>query len=387
MKDLNVYFIAGKHPHYETQVKNPPSGVKYINWFGGPQLSDFDTMKVYSNNFDLIRKAAIGTFNFFKLPAIYYVIRRCDLIHSNSLLILNNKPWVVEAEHAASFLGLQKERLTDKNITKKVEKILSKDSCRRILPMSEISKKTIEYFYDTSKFKNKIEVLYPSIAPVPQVGSNKKNNRIRLLFVSNSFFDKGGKEVVEAFINLQKKYDVELLLKSGVPRGHPHKDTFEEFKKKYENHPNLTFDTNIYPRNKLLSEIYLKSDIFVYPTFGDMFGGFVLLEAMSAGLPCIGPRQGAVPEVIEDMKTGLLFESVLKDFDISYMLKHSYDHSKQKFPKIVERLEEKISSLIENDALRRTMIKNARAEILSGKFSITNRNKKIKNIYEESLKN
>ena len=387
MKDLNVYLIAGKHPHYESQVKNPPRGVQYINWFGGPQQSDFDTMKVYSKNFNLIRRTALSTFKFFKLPAIYYVIRSCDLIHSNSLLILNNKPWVIEAEHAASFLGLQKERLTDKNITKKVEKILSRDSCKRILPMSEISKKTIEHFYDTSKFKSKIQVLYPSIAPAPKIESKRNSDRIRLSYVSNSFFDKGGKEVVEAFINLQKKYDIELLLKSDVSRGHIHRCTFDEFVKKYKNHPNLTFDTNIYTRDKLFSEIYLKSDIFVYPTFGDMFGGFVLLEAMSAGLPCIGPRQGAVPEVIEDMKTGLLFEPVLKDFDISYMLKHTYDNSKQKFPKIVERLEEKISFLIENDDIRRAMTKNAKMEIASGKFSIATRNNIIKNIYEESLKN
>ncbi len=52
-------------------------------------------------------------------------------------------------------------------------------------------------------------------------------------------------------------------------------------------------------------EILNGSDLLVLPSHWEGFG-LVLLEAMNAGLPVVGTRRGAIPEVVRDGETGLL---------------------------------------------------------------------------------
>lgn len=57
--------------------------------------------------------------------------------------------------------------------------------------------------------------------------------------------------------------------------------------------------------NQDLKKLYLSSDLFVMPSFGEGFG-IVFLEAMSYGIPCIGGNYGGTPEVIRDGIDGFL---------------------------------------------------------------------------------
>ena len=52
-------------------------------------------------------------------------------------------------------------------------------------------------------------------------------------------------------------------------------------------------------------DLWRQADLFVMPTRSEAFG-MVYQEAAAAGLPAIGSRINAVPEIIEDKITGLL---------------------------------------------------------------------------------
>jgi glycosyltransferase involved in cell wall biosynthesis len=54
-----------------------------------------------------------------------------------------------------------------------------------------------------------------------------------------------------------------------------------------------------------IPQLMEKADVLVHPARWEGFG-LVLLEAMSAGLPIVASRAGAIPEVVDDEVTGLL---------------------------------------------------------------------------------
>lgn len=61
-------------------------------------------------------------------------------------------------------------------------------------------------------------------------------------------------------------------------------------------------------RGEELASAYASSDVFVMPSRTETLG-LVVLEAMSSGLPVVGARAGGIPEMIEDGKTGALFDT------------------------------------------------------------------------------
>ncbi|MFA5299569.1 MAG: glycosyltransferase family 4 protein, partial [Lutibacter sp.] len=79
------------------------------------------------------------------------------------------------------------------------------------------------------------------------------------------------------------------------------------------------------------NKYFFNSDIFSFPTYNETFG-LVLLEAMQFSLPVVSTFEGAIPEIVENGKTGFLVKQ-----------------------KDAVALAEKIELLINNEALRQEM--------------------------------
>lgn len=108
-----------------------------------------------------------------------------------------------------------------------------------------------------------------------------------------------------------------------------------------------------------LRVMYVMADIFVFPTITEDEGfGIVALEAMASGTPVIASNIAAIPEVVIDQHTGLLFE-----------------------PNNEKDLAEKIIYLLNNESIREKLGIQAR-KISMNRFSWESSAKKLLEIYD-----
>ncbi len=120
----------------------------------------------------------------------------------------------------------------------------------------------------------------------------------KLLFVGWDFNLKGGPDVLAAFPLVKAKHpDLELVIV-----GPDEAQRAAQGAKGAA--PGIQWIGPERDRQKLLAH-YRQADLFVMPSLRDSYG-FVFLEAMSQGLPCIGADLNGMPEIIADGKTGYI---------------------------------------------------------------------------------
>jgi glycosyltransferase involved in cell wall biosynthesis len=290
-------------------------------------------------------------------------------------------PWIVDVEYANELVGGNEIRV----VRRTVQKCLASKHCKKIIPWSDWAKRTIYHSMNCNSFKEKIETVHLGVRPKNFV-KKKDNGKLRLLFVGSinlsnalNFERKGGVETIEAFLELSKKYDeIELLVRSWIP---------PEIKEKHANNPNIIIlDFPI--REDELTALYASSDICIFPSHLNL--GMAILEAMSYELPVIARAVYDVPEAVKDMKTGILLDPPPSLLYYLWNGAPNYDRNfllgvRKHRPWLVKQIIEKASLLIEDASLRRRLGREARRSIEEGKFSIKNRNWKLKRIFDEAV--
>ena len=118
----------------------------------------------------------------------------------------------------------------------------------------------------------------------------------RFLFVGKDFPRKGGPEVLEAFAAVRARHPEAQLWIVGAP------DAPDEA-------PGVT-NHGVISRadphgDARLTDLYSRATAYVMPSRYEPFG-FVFLEAMSFGLPCIASAACAMPEIVSDGESGLI---------------------------------------------------------------------------------
>jgi len=366
---MKVCLRRGYHHVFDDLVKYPPKNVSYSI----PKMTSSRGQHGIVNT--MKRKGWRFYSNLFKKPNSLKVDCGPDveLIHSNSGFLVDNKiPWVIDLEHAASFVGFESGRL--EGVRDEIQKYLSSDHCKKIMPWTKASEISIRNSLNVRGFSDKIEVVYPAMMPLKI--KKKKGDQMNFLFVGSEFYGKGGKEVLEACSVLRNKYDFKLNMVSDVPK---------EFQKKYRD---FNFVKSNLPRSEIMRKYFSTSNIFILPSYIDTFG-MVFLEAMSAGIPIVTSNNFAIPEIVGG--SGLMVDAKKRTmFDEKMLFKKSWDEFnrgvRQDKPEIVGELVEKISHVMENSSVRKRMSKRGISEVSGGKFSIRERNRKLNRIYEESLR-
>ena len=141
--------------------------------------------------------------------------------------------------------------------------------------------------------KEKVEVIYPYVedfrADFPSENSEKNDGPLKILFVGKDFLGKGGEEAIIAFSELRRKHGERVFLTIISDRRR------EDLKGK------LPLDgvriLPLMPRDQVRRDYFLRSDIFLLPTFYESFG-IVFLEALASGMAIVGTNVYAVPEMV-----------------------------------------------------------------------------------------
>ena len=303
------------------------------------------------------------------------------LTYSYGHPIFRNEPWVVEVEWATQLTGFSAAHL--KRYKGILEKTLASVHCKKIICWSELCRNSVLAGMDCSQFQHKIEDVPHAVA---KKGFTKvhDDNKVRLLFVGSAnipgeFDLKGGKEALEVFRLLSSKYDnLELVVRSDVP---------SSIKREYERMPGLKIMEGTLPQN-LLEQEFLSADILLFPGHHTPF--LVLLDAMSYELPIVTTDAYANGEIVANGVTGFVIPA---SRNVPYFVrKFIPDGRSPRFRKAIKEIDNRMvhdtadrtSILIENPELRRQMGKAGRSEIENGKFSIQNRNEKLKQIFDEA---
>lgn len=145
-----------------------------------------------------------------------------------------------------------------------------------------------------------IQVIETPIEPIPFV--EKPKDQINLIYFSTP--QRGLEILVPVFEELSKKYDnVHLdVFSSFKIYGWDEADkNFEPLYDRIRNHPKMTYH-GFAPQEKL-REALQKAHILAYPNIWKETSCRVLMESMSAGLMCVHPNLGALPDTSGGLTT------------------------------------------------------------------------------------
>jgi len=380
-----IYLDAGFRPNplYRELVSCPPEGYEFITSSSSWQKKVGGMARKRLPFVFLSQLDSAVPFNLVRawLQGFRHIPRDVDLIYSCGLLVFTRKPWIVDQEYVNLLIG------SNLNLFRRfkgvIEKAFASDYCKKVICWSEVAKKVILSNLNCERFQDKLETVYFAIRKKDFIKSYN-GDRIKLLFVGSAnlpgeFEIKGGREAMEAFILLKKRYsNIDLVIRSDIP---------PDIKRQYAGMENVRMIENVLPREMLEHE-YKSADIFILPAHNTPW--MVPLEAMSYELPVVTIDAWGNPEIVEDGKTGLLVKKSEKlryytDNFLPYFGTRDFAQAiKAPDPKVIAELAEKTGILIENAELRRKMGQAGRQEVEKGKFSIETRNEKLRNIFDEA---
>lgn len=365
MKPVKVYlqypWKFPDSPYYKYLVENPPREIDYVN------SKNYGQVITNKRKFWFLTRLKVNIrkwTNKLNLPLANSwktkTNKEFDLIHCAHCLSKNlDKPWVADME---SVWSMWVSGMNTQIGRKRVRKLLLRENCKKIMPWTNHTKTEILKIFP--EIKDKIETVYPVI-PLGRNLPRKLDKKITITFVGRDFRLKGGKIALETMKKIkQANPHWKMIFISSLN---------EEIK---NNNPEIDM-YNLLPHNEI-QDILSKTDIFLYTSLMDTFG-FGILEAMSYGTPTIALKTDLTPAVGEIISPEITGKIIKTECTID-------DQSLDKVKKTAKTLETEILNLVNDKKKLERMSRNCIEEIKNGKFSIKNRNERLRKIYEEALK-
>ena len=376
------------HSAYEGLIRHPPDGYRF-EAESGRESAVIKTASrfalTYSWFLGLNRVVPV-----YLLQAYRNALKRpptgTALTYSIGHLVLRNEPWVLDlpCEHVTNVLGGLQHYNRFGGLARRA---LAADHCRRIIVTIDAGRKAVEATLG-SDLAEKTDVVYWAV-PKKEFSKSFNDNKVKLLFVNSGnipgqFHTKGGKEALEAFFLLRERYpQIEMVVRSDVP---------SSMRKRCEQIDGLRVMDKVMPWEDLERE-FMTADIFLLPAHHTPMMAF--LDAMSYELPVVTTDAWGNGEIVADGKTGLLVrdEAVARHYE--RMLPRCFippagsredrDIVASTNPQMVQELVAKLSLLVEDAELRRKLGRAGRWELEEGRFSLRQRNSRLKCVLDGAI--
>jgi len=141
------------------------------------------------------------------------------------------------------------------------------------------------------------------IARFRKVGQKKNRKEVRFSFIGHLGRHKGVQTIIEALPHIEAKERVKVNI---VGEGEQ-KSELEKIVQKAGVKKSVKFWGKV--NNRSIEKVYAKTDVFILPSIWPENLPVTIAEAMACSLPVIAARMGGIPELVEDGKTGYLFEA------------------------------------------------------------------------------
>lgn len=378
--------VAGKmHSLYRELKEYPPDGYQFA--LGTDRWDKASTQLTRNKSLYSFMNRNIGELLPINLTKSVFerwktIPKVTDLTYSAGHLVFRREPWVVDFEFVTQLAGYRLRHL--KTFKTLIENTLRSDYCKSIICWTEACKNSVVFNLDTKGFEHKIEVV-PLAVRKKTFYKVFNDSKVKFIFLGSSnipgeFELRGGREAVEAFIQLSKLFkNLEFVIRSDVPF---------DIRNRISQHRNIRLIDKVILWKDLEME-FQTSDIFLLPANSSQ--DVAVLDAMSYELPVISTDVWANPEWVEHGITGLIVKKnrKAKHYAWNYIPDWSSPFNRMVYrttdQEVVKELVDKCSILIGDSDLRRKMGKAGRKEIEDGKFSIENRNIKLKKIFDEAI--
>lgn len=311
-----------------------------------------------------------------------------ELIHSAETLLAEPAlPYVVDFEHVNCFVLYQQIALSRPWALRRLRDAVEDERCRHLLPWSDAARDCFLAAIGSesaARVASKTVTVLPAIRPAVDRPTRRAKGPLRVLFIGTKFFEKGGVEAVRAVERLSRSHDVRLDVLSYVPPA---------WEARIADSSVVTPHRPGAPR-EFVDRLYAESDVLLFPSHMDTFG-YVVLEANAHGVPAIAADHHAMPELVADGETGLLFpseNSLYGDdgrcrFDHVLPPPRSYMSAlEQPSERHVDRIASRIATLAEDDDLHARLASAALERVRSGPFSIERRRERLGRLYDDAAR-
>jgi glycosyltransferase involved in cell wall biosynthesis len=372
---------ASIHSLYRILFDNPPKGYEFIvrQRTAGIEAANHNRV-LWWVNLHIIKKLVSTVaikdflFRFKRIP-------KNDLIYSGGYAVEREQPWVADFEYVSSFTGYDNAQLRRKR--KHFLALFESPYCKALIPINDWSKETFLSVFDTPAIRKKVHVVRVAIPP-PKPIKRVPHKKVTLLFIGSAnlpkdFYHKGGKAIFKVYDELKKKYDIKLIVRCAIP------PELEGWIAPYRKDK----DVEIIEQRltgKELDGLFARSDILVAPAV--ITPALAFLDAFARELPVVTTDVWANREVVTHQKTGIIVPGpripVYEYAKVPYGI-WDLDKELRRFDEdrsFIKKFASGVEVLLKQPALIREYGARGREEVVSGRLSLQERNKRLKRVLD-----